>query len=274
LGQAHFELIADRTLGLSLGQRLALGKDTYTVVGLTANTVAFSGDAMVFVTLLDAQAIQFDGPGEAVRLERQARRARLASVEPGITEPALLERAAGPSSGVPVLAPAPVSAVLVRVAPGFDPGLVAATIGAWPDVSVHSDQQQREFLLNGAVDRSRRQLGLFRGLLVAVSAIVMALILYTLTLDKVHDIAVLKLVGARTSTIVGLILQQALLLGGLGYCVACLVGAELFPRFPRRVVLVGEDLWTLAGVVLVISTLASLLGIWRALRVEPNEVLS
>ena len=45
----------------------------------------------------------------------------------------------------------------------------------------------------------------------------MALIIYTLTLDKAHDIAMLKLIGARNRVIVGLILQQALLLGAVGY---------------------------------------------------------
>ena len=51
-------------------------------------------------------------------------------------------------------------------------------------------------LLMGVVERSRRQLGLFRVLLTIVSGIIMALILYTLTLDKLHDIALLKLIGA------------------------------------------------------------------------------
>jgi ABC-type lipoprotein release transport system permease subunit len=35
-----------------------------------------------------------------------------------------------------------------------------------------------------------------------------------------------------------------------------------------------EDLWGLAVVVALISVLASLLGIWKAMRVEPNKVLS
>ena len=35
LRQAHFEMIADRSLGLPLGEKLKLGKDVYEVVGLT-----------------------------------------------------------------------------------------------------------------------------------------------------------------------------------------------------------------------------------------------
>jgi putative ABC transport system permease protein len=33
LGQAHYEIIADASLGLALGEKLNLGKDIYTVVG-------------------------------------------------------------------------------------------------------------------------------------------------------------------------------------------------------------------------------------------------
>ena len=71
-----------------------------------------------------------------------------------------------------------------------------------------------------------------------------------------------------------LILQQALLLGALGYAIAYGLGLWVFPRFPRRVVIVQENLVLLAGVVLAVSVLASLLGVYKALRVQPNEVLS
>jgi putative ABC transport system permease protein len=90
----------------------------------------------------------------------------------------------------------------------------------------------------------------------------------------VHDIALLKLMGARNRMIIGLILQQALLLGALGYVIAYAVGGWLFPLFPRRVLVAPPDLWALAGVVVAISIFSSLLGIWKALRVEPNKVLS
>jgi len=274
LAQAHFEMIADKSLGLPLGHRIVLGKDTYTIVGLTRNMASTAGDSMVFVTLADSQAIQYDQSGEAVRMEREARKARASDFDPGRVQPEILNRAAGLSSGIPALGPPPVSAVLVNVTPGADPAQVAATIASWPDVSVYTAEAQRQLLVGGMVDKSRRQLGLFRGLLIIVSAIIMALILYTLTLDKIHDIAVLKLMGARNFVIINLILQQALLLGTIGYAIAYIVGLWVFPIFPRRVLIVDEDLWLLGGIVLGISVLASLLGIWRAMKVQPNEVIA
>lgn len=61
--QNHFELVADKTLGFELADRITLGKETYTVVGLTSGMVSSGGDGMAFVSVWDSQAIQFDTPG-------------------------------------------------------------------------------------------------------------------------------------------------------------------------------------------------------------------
>jgi putative ABC transport system permease protein len=274
LARGHFEMIADASLGLSLGETIALGKETYTVVGLTSSMISSSGDGLAFFTVSDAQAIQFDSPGEAVRLERAAREARGARSELGLKQPPLLEQAARPSVELPAIARPGVSAVMVTVAPGADVRRVAAIIAGWGDVTVHDRQAQAEFLLKGSVEKSRRQIGLFRVLLTVIAAIIMALILYTLTLDKVHSIALLKLIGAPNAVILGLIMQQALALGVLGFGIAYLVGLRLFPMFPRRVILTTDDLLQLALIVLGISVASSVLGIWKAMRVEPHEALA
>jgi putative ABC transport system permease protein len=274
LAQNHFEMVADKSLGLALDEQVPLGKETYRVVGITTGMVGTGGDGLAFFTLRDAQAIQFDLPGEAIRLERSARQSRVAGMDWGATQPALLERALSLSSEIPSLGPPGISAVIARVAPGADPQAVKAILSSWDDVSVHTLQQQVDLLLQGMVDKARRQLGLFRVLLTIISGIIMALILYTLTLDKIHDIALLKLIGAPNRVILGLILQEALVLGTLGYGLAYLIGQKLFPIFPRRVVLTQADLVQLALIVLGISVLASLLGISRAMRVAPNEALS
>lgn len=274
LRQAHYEMIADRSLRLELGERVQLGKEVYEVVGLTSGMVGSGGDGLGFFTVSDAQAIQFDLPGEALRLERQSRRARVESADVGQTQPLLLERAVGSASGIPVLTPPQVSAVMLTLQPGVDAAQVAATISTWADVTVYSRQQQVNLLLSGMVDKARRQLGLFRVLLIIISTIILALIIYTLTLDKIHDIAMLKLMGARNRVIAGLILQQALLIGALGYGLAYWLGTYAFPKFPRLVVIETPDLIQLAAIVLGISVLASMIGIAKAMRVEPNKVLS
>ncbi len=274
LGAAHFEMIADQILGLQLGDEIPLGKNRYKVVGITKGMTSMSGDGLAFFTLLDALDIQYDYSGEAIRIERQARRLRLTRDDIGWTQPSLLERAGLASSKLPALPKPYVSAVLVKLAPGANPESVVAKLSGWADVTAFTRAEQSELLLRGVVDRARRQLGLFRGLLIVISAIIMALILYTLTLEKIHDIAMLKLIGARNRVILALILEQALLLGFLGFLFAFYAGKWVFPIFPRKVVINNDDLLSLAVIVFVISLLSAGLGIWKAMKVQPNEVLS
>jgi putative ABC transport system permease protein len=273
LAQNHYEMVADKTLGLRLHERIKLGKDTYTIVGITGGMVSTNGEGMAFLTVLDSQAIQFDTPPEAIRLERAARQRRSEAEDIFLSQPILTEQLSRPAAQLPAVASPRLSAVVVRVAPGADPAAVAATISTWPDVSVFTRAGEEDLLLQGMVDKARRQLGMFRALLTIIAAIIMALILYTLTLDKLHSIALLKLIGAPNRVILGLILQQAIVLGGAGFGIAYLVGQKLFPYFPRRVVVTNEDLLQLALIVLGISVLSSLLGIWKAMRVEPNQAL-
>ncbi len=274
LGSAHYEMVADKLLGLNLGERIKLGKDYYTVVGVTSGMVSQSGDGLGFFSVRDALNIQFEVSGESVRLERQARKSRVLSQDIGNIQPALVERAQSVSSELPGLARPMVSAVLVKLKSGADIETAVSIISGWKDVTVYTADQQKEFLLKGTVDRARRQLGLFSALLVVISAIIMALIIYTLTLDKIHDIAMLKLIGARNSVILGLILQQSLLLGAIGYILAYYLGTILFPKFPRRVLVTSEGMLYLAIIVLMISIISSALGVWKAMKIQPNEVLS
>lgn len=60
--QSHYQMVVDVSSGLHLGDQVPLGPygDRYTVVGLTQRMVNSAGDPIAWVTLLDAQAIQFD----------------------------------------------------------------------------------------------------------------------------------------------------------------------------------------------------------------------
>lgn len=274
LRKGHFEAVVDQSLNMVLGEQIRLGKDNYTVVGITGSMMSASGDGLAFFSISDAQSIQFDTPGEAVRLERAARESRGEAFDAIIRQPSLLENAAKPISQLPAVSRSQISAVMVRLSPGVRAEDVKSIIEGWGDVSVFTSDGQKELLLRGTVEKARRQIGMFRVLLTAIAAIIMALILYTLTLDKIHSIALLKLIGASNAVILGLILQQAMVLGTVGYLIAYLLGSQLFPHFPRRVILADEDLIQLAVVVVIISIGSSLMGIWRALQVSPNEALT
>lgn len=274
IAQGHYEMVADQSLGLGLGDQIVLGKDSYTIVGITKSMISASGDGIAALSIADAQAVQFDTPGEAIRLERAAREARGQSFELTVRQPDVLENVWKPTAELPAVARPQISAVLVKLSPASSLADIKSIIAGWGDVSVFTQQGQRELLLRGTVDRARRQIGLFRVLLTVIAAIIMALILYTLTLDKIHSIALLKLIGASNAVILGMILQQALILGCVGYAIAYLAGQQVFPVFPRRVILATSDLVQLGIVVIAISIASSFLGIWKALKVSPNEALT
>jgi putative ABC transport system permease protein len=245
--RSHYELIADRQTGLALGERLEFGGDVYTVVGLTEGSVTFSGDSVVYMTLRDAQDLQFDLTPPEVRREA-ARGARQTNVDI-------------------------VNAVVARISPNVPVEAIAADVRRWKHLSVLSEAEQEAILTTTVIQRARQQLGLFMAVLTMVSAVIIALIVYTLTMDKLREIATLKLIGAPDRTIIGLVVQQALLMGVVGFVAGAALVSAAKGWFPRHVVLESSDLGLLFGVVVVVCLLASALGVRVAVRVDPARAL-
>ena len=166
----------------------------------------------------------------------------------------------------------PVAAVLLEV----DPHRLAEVRGivrSWGDVSVYSQAEEEALLLGGVVQRARMQIGLFTVILTLTAAVIVMMVMYNLTLEKTHDLAVLKLMGAPGPRLLGLVLQQAWLLGAIGYAVAFALGALAYPMFPRRV-LITEAITLAAPIAtMILVTLASLLGLSHVMRIDPSRAL-
>ena len=114
--------------------------------------------------------------------------------------------------------------------------------------NVYTTEEERTLLLEGRLQRMSGVLGLFRALLVMVSIVIIALIVYVLTIEKIKSIATLKLIGAPDRTIIGLIVQQALILGasGLGIGLALILGIDRFMSEARALTnLIGNGVATL-----------------------------
>jgi putative ABC transport system permease protein len=167
-----------------------------------------------------------------------------------------------------------VNAVVARLAPNIRPDEVAEVIRRWKHLSVLTDDEQAQLLTRTVIERASRQLGLFMSVLTVVSAVIIALIIYTLTMDKIREIATLKLIGAPDRTIVGLILQQALLMGVISFVAGAALVYAFNGWFPRRIVMLPEDIARLFGVVVVVCLLASTLGVRAALRIDPARALT
>jgi putative ABC transport system permease protein len=114
---------------------------------------------------------------------------------------------------------------------------------------------------------------LFRFILLVVSTVIIALIIYTMTLEKARDIATLKIIGASNVQIGSLILQESLALGLLGYGFGAVLINLVYEYFPRRVAILAFDQYVLLGIVLVICVMASMVGIRRALSIDPATAM-
>jgi putative ABC transport system permease protein len=73
--------------------------------------------------------------------------------------------------------------------------------------------------------------------------------------------------------IIGMILQQSLLMGIIAYFIGYVIISLTYEKFPRRIELILFDLLGLLVVVVLICTISSLVGIRKALKVEPAEAL-
>ena len=246
--QTHFELVADRQTGLVVGDRIRLGRNSFAVVGLVEDTMNSGGDPAAFITLVDAQTLQSQlaPPAQRVQTARGA---------------GLLESADT------------VAAVIARLEPAADQQGVATTVRQWKHLGALTQAEQEAILIGSVVDRAKRQIGLFLGILLTVSAVVIALIIYTMTMEKLKQIATLKLIGAPDRTIVSLIVQQSLALGMVGWSFGLILILLVKDYFPRRVVLEPVNAAALGGIIIVVCIVASGLGVRAALKVDPATAI-
>jgi len=140
-------------------------------------------------------------------------------------------------------------------------------------VQVYTRADMEEILVAKLIATAAKQIGMFLAILAVVSAAIVAFIIYTMTLGKIREIAVLKLIGTRNLTIASMNMQQALGLGVIGFIVGKVAATVWAPVFPKYVLLLTQDAVTGLLATLVICALASLLAIRVALKVDPAEAI-
>ena len=264
--RSHFEAIADIRTGFELGERIRIRRHEYTVVGLTQRMVSSGGDPMVFIPLKDAQEVQFLKDNDTIVNDRTRTAANPAFNRPGV--PGLLEAVQGLQTSSHN-----VNAVLVQIGPNLDAEQVAEPIRRWKHLQVFTRAGMEEILVAKLIATAAKQIFMFLVILAVVSAAIVAFIIYTMTLGKIREIAVLKLIGTKNITIASMIMQQALGLGLIGFLVGKVAATLWAPVFPKFVLLLTEDAVKGLFVTLLICALASTLAIRAALKVDPAEAI-
>ena len=264
--RGHYEAVADVRTGFALGERIQIRRHHYTVVGLTQRMVSSGGDPMVFVPLKDAQEAQFLKDNDAIENDRSRLAANPAFNRAGTPDLLVAVQALQSSSHN-------VNAVLVQLQPGWNAEDVAEPIRRWKHFEVYTRAGMEEILVAKLIATSARQIAMFLASLAVVSAAIVAFIVCTMTMGKIREIAVLKLIGTRNRTIAGMILQQALGLGLIGFLVGKISATIWAPIFPKFVLLLTQDAVTGLIATLLICALASTLAIRAALKVDPGEAI-
>ena len=264
--QAHYEMVAHEKLGVALGEKVPLGLHTYTVVGLTKEAVAPDSEPLIYLSLPDAQEVLFQRDNEEIRNQR----IRLLH---SLTQRGLLQEQA--EKLLPDVEPDThlVNAILVKLAAGANSTEVARHIEKWLYFSVYTTEEQVQLILKGRLLQINKQLWLFRSLLLTVAIVIVSLVIYTFTMEKIRSIAVMKLLGAPNRVIIRLVVEQTLMLTVTSFFVGAILMNNLHQKFPKLVLLtMGDQLITFL-VALAAGLVASLLGVWRALKTEPALAL-
>jgi putative ABC transport system permease protein len=266
LTKSHYEAVVDVKTGFKISDKIQIRRHVYEVVGITQRMVSSGGDPMVFIPLKDAQEAQFLKDNDAIVNERLRTALNPSFNRPSV--PGLLDAVQNLQTSS-----RHVNAVLVRVLPGWHPDFVAEPIRRWKHLTVYTREDMEEILVKKLIATSAKQIGMFLVILAIVSAAIVAFIIYTMTLGKIREIAVLKLIGTKNFTIAWMILQQALGLGVIGFVVGKIAATIWAPIFPKFVLLLTEDALMGFALTMLICALASTLAIRAALSVDPAQAI-
>ncbi|HRF56954.1 MAG TPA: ABC transporter permease [Campylobacterales bacterium] len=244
---SHFEIVVDEKTGFELNEIISIGRDDFRVVGVMRKASSSGGDPMAYISLSDAQKLQFLSGNEQIRNDR-ARGLKSASTNT-------------------------VNAVIARTYNGFEARDVAENIKRWKHLGVFTDEEQSDILTKNLVERSAKQIGMFTMILLIVSAVIISLIIYTMTIGKIKEIAILKLIGASNGIIAKMIIQQSLVLGILAFIAGNIFSHSLYKLFPKTVILAPLDALKLFVIVVIVSIIGSISGVRQALRVDPSTAI-
>ena len=247
IAHSHYEMVVSDNLGFSLGEVIPLGRHEYRVVGLTHGTVSSGGDPLVYISLKDAQELQFLYSNARIRNDR----------------------ARGAIGGDAHM----VNTIVATVEKGYSVDEVAQNIERWKHKSVYTQVEQKDILTKNLIERASKQIGLFTGILVLVATIIIALIIYTMTLEKMKEISIMKLIGIPNSLIIKMIVQETLLLGVLAFIFGNVFSHLIYTKFPKRVVLEIPDAWMLFVVVIAASILSSFIGVKKVISADPAAAI-
>jgi putative ABC transport system permease protein len=247
LKKQHFEIVVSQKTGFILGEKIKLGRDFYTVVGITKGTVSNSGDYLMYVSLKDAQILQFTYTNERIRSDEKR--------------------------GIKGSNPHLVNAIIAKTKKGYNVKKVALNIEETTFKKVFTNDEQTKLLLQRVIKKSSKQIGMFTIILIIVSIVIIALIIYTMTLEKIKEISIMKLIGIPNAVIAKMIIQETVILGTLAFISGNIFAYLISDKFPKRIALDVSDSLNLFVIILISSVFSSLFGIYKVIKTDPSQAI-
>jgi len=248
LQKQHYEIVVSQKTNYKLGEYIQLGRDRFKVVGITRDTVSNGGDYLIYTSLKDAEVLQFTYTNERIRSDEQR--------------------------GIKGNNPHLVNAIIAKTKDGYSPQKVAINIEQSTHKKVFTKNSQKDLLLQKVIKKSSKQIGMFTVILILVSIIIIALIIYTMTLEKIKEISILKLIGIPNFTISKMIIQETVVLGILAFISGNIFAHLISSGFPKRVLLLNSDAFSLFIIILISSIFASLFGIYKVIKTDPAQAIA
>jgi len=247
LQKQHFEIVVSQKTHYKLGEYIKLGRDRFKVVGITENTVSNSGDYLIYTSLKDAEVLQFTYTNERIRSDEKR--------------------------GIKGSNPHLVNTIIAQIKEGYSAQSVADNIQKTTHKKVFTKKEQTNLLLQRVIKKSSKQIGTFTFILIIVSIVIIALIIYTMTLEKIKEISILKLIGIPNATISKMVIQETIVLSILAFISGNIFARLISDVFPKRILLLSSDAIGLLAVILLFSIFASLFGIVKVVKTDAAQAI-
>lgn len=270
-----------------------VGIDRTTMIGqpevLVGNLEDLRAPDAVFLEEGSVRRLAFPGPGGAMTVPRVGdvlklndRRAVIVGIvraKSGFDSPAVMYTSFANAVSYVPLGRNSISFILVGVKPDADRDAVQAAISALPELKAFTRAQLTLVSIDFILKETG--IGINFGITVTLGVIIglaiSAAIFYQFTLENLRNFAVLKAMGARARTLIGMVFLQAIWVGLIGFGIGVgvagafsLLGrrpaAELSTFFPWQL-LVGA-----LGSMMLCVVVSSLVSLTKVLRLEPAVV--
>ena len=119
------------------------------------------------------------------------------------------------------------------------------------------------------LERSISSVNLIRVLLWFVAAMIIGTMTYLAALERLRDMAVLKAIGASTRQLAASIAIQGALIALLAALLASVLQVFAVGAFPLEVSVPARALWQVPVIAVLVALLAGVVGLRKAVRVDP-----